>query len=144
MFISHKPFRHRVQPYPESTVWAGVELALGTPLFIVTCDRAMKNGGSRQFLLHGTNELMALTQQQPVGPILSVQLLQPPAWSEGRKWTLVEIGQVLLQLQPPDGSMPSAVVRGRDGALYGGHPVRPIEGDPGPLEELAVLQERCV
>jgi hypothetical protein len=138
MFITYEAFRHPVSFDPQSTMWSAVELGLPTPLFLVTT-MAKDDDPPRIFMLRGTGELLEFAKQKPAGRISELHLLQPPRWSECREWALVAMREVLLQQVPPDGSIPSAVVRAANGALYGGFPLALIEGDPGPLSPLASL-----
>lgn len=136
MFITYETFRHPLKFDRQSTMWSAVELALNSPLFLAT---VKDDGETRTFMLNGTAELLAFVRQEPALPITDLQVLQPPRWSEGGGWALVAMREVLLQEAPPDGSLPSAVARAVSGKLYGGFPVAPLEGDPGPLSPLASL-----
>jgi hypothetical protein len=138
MFTTFDAFKQRIQLSRQVTNWLAVELTLGHPLFLLSGIDA--EGFERVFFLDGTSELLAFATQQPIGPIVGLQLLQPPKWSKEGKWSLVPMLEVLLQECPPDGSMSGAVARGIDGALYGGFPLGQLRGNPGPLRRLAALR----
>ncbi|MBA2964679.1 MULTISPECIES: hypothetical protein [Ramlibacter] len=138
MFVTHEALKHPVQLDRESTAWRGIELALHHPMFLVTCFSS-DDDASRTFLLHGTIELNEFANKTPAGKITDLHLLQPPWWSGSSGWAIKRMSEILLQEAPPDGSIPSAVTRGEDGALYGGFPIAQIKGNPGPLSMLAAL-----
>lgn len=138
MFITYQPFKFPLQFDRESTIWTAVELALHTPVFLVSTTTE-DDEATRTFMLDGTNELLEFSTREPAGRIAALHVLQPPRSSARKKWALVTMREILLQKAPPDGSRPSAVVRSVNGALYGGFPVAPLKGDPGPLLPLASL-----
>ena len=138
MFSTYEMFKLPVQIDPASTTWSAVELAVGTPFFVVsTVDQ--RDHGTRHFLLHGSDELLAFAKSTPLGPLCSLHVMLPPAWSPTGDWSSLPMCEVLLQEQPPDGSVPSAVAVSKDGTLYGGFPVRALDGEPGPLVQLTTV-----
>lgn len=137
MFTTYDAFKPRIQVNERATNWLAVELSLGHPLFLITGIDA--DGLERVFLLDGPKELHAFATQKLIGPILGLQLLQPPRWSKDGKWSIVPMQEVLLREAPLDGSMSSTVARAVNGELYGGFPIRALNGDPGPLQRLAML-----
>jgi len=137
MFITQASFQNPVQFDRRSISWRAVELLAGHPFFLVKFSSADQH---RSLLLRGSDELLALHSQAELGRLTEVSLVQPTGWSAGGAPQMVPMVEMLLQAEPPDGSIPSALVRDQDGVLYGGHPVRRLSGHPGPTSVLLRLQ----
>jgi hypothetical protein len=138
MFSTYDTFKLPVQIDAESTTWTAVELTVGTPFFALST-HDQRGPVTRHFLLHGSQELLAFARATPLGELRSLHLIFPPSWSPSGHWSSLSMCKVLLQEDPPDGSIPSAVAVTEEGTMYGGYPVRALEGDPGPLMQLALI-----
>jgi hypothetical protein len=137
MFTTINRFRHQFQFTRGEKAWTAVELTFGHPLFILGGIDSI--GFKRRWFLGRTEELLLFTTERTIGQLVELQLLQPPHWAKDGVWSLIPIEEVLFQEAPPDGSRPSAVVRGIDGVLYGGFPIARLKFDTGPLRPLATV-----
>lgn len=135
MFTTHPAFKHRYQFGGETIVWRAVELGLSTPWYLATVVEPDEDA-ERTFLLQGCDEALTFASRANKWNLVSMRLVLSPNWSGHGDWKMIKIRRLDLQLSPPDGSTPSAVVTGIDGVVYGGFPIQPISGDPGPLETL--------
>lgn len=133
MFTTYPAFKNPVQFDRLSTNWRAVELMTGHPFLLV---QTSDDGFHRHLLLHGMDDLLSVHRQFLLGVLNEVSLLQPPSWSASGGWNVIRMSELLFQVEPPDGSVPTAVVRDGDGHLYGGHPIKRLTGETGPIDFL--------
>ncbi|RQP23338.1 hypothetical protein [Piscinibacter terrae] len=119
MFVTHTPFKHRMQLDDRSTLWTSMEVALHWSWYLATVQDPHEPV-QRTFALGTNDDLLLFAEQEPLGPLIALQLMV--ASRPGSNWQLIPIATV-ARLTEADNSRPLAVVTSDDGTHYGGVPV---------------------
>lgn len=133
MFATEESFKLCVQPDNSVTIWEAVEVVMEMPWFVATV-RDEEEAMNRTFLLAGMREVALFVDRSIIGPVKSLQMVQPPNWSRSGRWTTVTIERIYRSAE-------SKAIRlaGSDGVIYGGFPVAPIKVDENSLQLLLQL-----
>ena len=110
MFLTHQPFKHHIQIEKNVTLWDAVELAINVPLYLVTA-LDLNQECERDFLYSSDHEVLKIILDKSHGKLIALHLLQPPAWSESKKWNLIAVRQVFK------GKHRSMIMMGADGVV---------------------------
>ena len=142
MFVTYDAFKHALQFDDGSTVSRVVEMLFHAPYFLATVMHEEDDiEFKRNFLLAGDDEVLAFAEHAPLGKLVALQILHSPGESPSGTWSFTPARFLDRQANPPTGLPPLAIITARDGTMYGGHPLAPIDQDWGPLLRLLEFSE---
>lgn len=122
MFTTYEVFKHPVQLDPDSTLWATVEMVLGTPWFIATFHDPAE-AVTRTLLFASDDLLLHATKRRTFGQLAALNVVMPPRWSVSGSWTLATVAKIDVEAS----KRTHAYVTTNDGATYAGFPLEPAD-----------------
>ncbi len=116
-----------------ATDWLAIELLAADPFLLVRCSDGKH---SRHLLLHGMDDLLSVYEQFLIGIIVDLSRVHPPQLAPSGTWQVTPMVALHVQLKNQRGPRPSVVIQAQDGVLYGGHPIKMLTEDSGPMHLL--------